>query len=136
MKTIGNILWLVFAGIVSALGWVLWGCLFAVTIVGLPLARQCFKMAHFTLWPFGRTAIRSAGAVRGGLLGNIIWFIPGVLMAVGYALSGALLCLTIIGIPFGMQSFKFIPIAISPFGKEIVRTRDVGVLPAPTVALT
>ena len=104
-----------------ALGWLVWAALFAVTIVGLPFARQCLKLARFTLWPFGRTAVRSADASALGLVGNVLWFIPGVLLAIGYAVSGALMCLTVIGIPFGMQAFKFVPLAISPFGKEIVK---------------
>jgi uncharacterized membrane protein YccF (DUF307 family) len=57
-------------------------------------------------------------------IGNILWFIPGLLLALGYAISGVLLCITIIGTPFGIQSFKFVPLALFPFGKEIVRSKD------------
>jgi len=100
------------------------GVLLSITIVLLPFGRQCFKLAHFALWPFGRTAIPSPTAVAGGTIGNILWFIPGLFLAVGYAVSGVLLCVTIIGIPFGIQSFKFVPLALFPFGKEIVRDDD------------
>lgn len=124
MKTIGNILWVVLFGIWSAIGWLFWAALLAITIIGLPFARQCLKLARFTLWPFGYTAVRSPTARTGGLLGNILWFIPGVLMAIGYALSGVFLCITIIGIPFGLQAFKFIPLAISPFGKEVLAIKE------------
>ena len=120
MRTIGNILWVVLCGLSSAIGWLFLAGLLAITIVGIPFARQCLKLANFTLWPFGRTAVPSATARRGGLLGNILWFIPGVLLAIGYAVSGVLLCITIIGIPFGIQAFKFIPLSLSPFGKEVV----------------
>ncbi len=124
MRTVGNILWLALAGIWAALGWAFIGVLLSITVVLLPFGRQCFKMAHFMLWPFGRTAVPSPTAVRGSTLGNIIWFIPGVFLALGHAISGVMLCVTIIGIPFGIQSFKFIPLALAPFGKEIVRAKD------------
>ena len=110
MKTVGNVIWVVLSGFWMALGWLVWAALFAVTIVGLPFARQCLKLARFTLWPFGRTAVRSADASALGLVGNVLWFIPGVLLAIGYAVSGALMRLTVIGIPLGMQAFKFIPL--------------------------
>jgi uncharacterized membrane protein YccF (DUF307 family) len=125
MKTIGNILWLIFAGLGTALGWLLWSALLAITVVGLPFARQCLKLARLTLWPFGRTVIKSPNAATLGPIGNVLWFIPGVFMSIGYALAGVALCITIIGIPFGIQSFKFISLALMPFGKEVVRTKDV-----------
>jgi uncharacterized membrane protein YccF (DUF307 family) len=124
VKTIGNILWVVITGFWTAIGWLIWAAIFAVTIIGLPFARQCVKLAHFTLWPFGRTAVPSATAVSGSTIGNVLWFIPGVLIALGYAVTGAALCVTIIGIPFGIQAFKFIPLALSPFGKEIIETSE------------
>ena len=124
MKTIGNILWLILDGFWTALGWLLLAALLAMTVVGLPFARQCLKLAHFTLWPFGRTVIKSPNASSLGPIGNVLWFIPGLFMAFAYVFAGILLCLTIIGIPFGMQSFKFAPLALAPFGKEVVRTKD------------
>ena len=124
MRTIGNILWIVLNGFWMAIGWVLIGGLLAITIILLPFGRQCFKIAHFALWPFGRTAVPSPNALPGSTIGNILWFIPGVLLSIGYAISGILLCITIIGIPFGIQSFKFIPLALSPFGKEVVKSKD------------
>lgn len=124
MRTIGNILWLVLNGFWMAVGWVLIGALLAITIILLPFGRQCFKIANFALWPFGRTTVPSPNALPGSTIGNILWFIPGVLLSIGYAISGVLLCITIIGIPFGIQSFKFIPLALSPFGKEVVKAKD------------
>jgi uncharacterized membrane protein YccF (DUF307 family) len=120
MRTIGNILWLILNGFWMAIAWAFLGVLLSITIILLPFGRQCFKLANFALWPFGRTAVPSPNAVTGGLIGNILWFIPGLLLALSYAISGVLLCLTIIGIPFGIQSFKFVPLALFPFGKEIV----------------
>ena len=124
MRTIGNILWLVLAGFWMAISWVFAGVLLSITIILLPFGRQCFKLANFTLWPFGRTAVPSPTAVPGSTIGNILWFVPGLFLACGYAISGLVLCLTIIGIPFGIQAFKLIPLALFPFGKEIVRAKD------------
>ena len=124
VRTIGNILWLILNGLWMAIVWVVIGVLLSITIILLPCGRQCFKLANFALWPFGRTAVPSPNAVTGSVIGNILWFIPGLFLALGYAVSGVLLCITIIGIPFGIQSFKFVPLALFPFGKEIVSAKD------------
>lgn len=124
MKTIGNILWFVLCGFWTALGWMLWALLLAVTVVGLPFARQCVKLAHFSLWPFGRTVVKDPTASRLGAIGAVLWFIPGCIQAIGYVITGALLCLTVIGIPFGVQAIKLAGLALAPFGKKIVRTKD------------
>ncbi|MFN3257891.1 MAG: YccF domain-containing protein [Ilumatobacter sp.] len=124
MKTVGNVLWLVLCGVWIAIGWLFWALLLAVTIVGLPFARQCLKLAEFSLWPFGRTVVNDPSATRLGVLGAVLWIIPGVLMAISYVLTGALLCLTIIGIPFGIQSIKLAGLALQPFGKKIIQTKD------------
>ncbi len=121
MKTVGNVLWFVLAGVWLALGWVFWAGVLAITVVGLPFARQCVKLARFSLWPFGRVALPDPTARKLGSVGAVLWFIPGVLMWLSYILSGALLCLTVIGIPFGMQSFKLAGLALAPFGKKIVK---------------
>jgi uncharacterized membrane protein YccF (DUF307 family) len=134
VKTIGNILWLVVCGLWIALGWLFWALILAITVVGLPFARQCVKLAHFSLWPFGRTIVKDPTASKLGTVGAILWIIPGVLMAIGYVLTGALLCLTIVGIPFGVQSIKMAGLALQPFGKKIVRTKDVGTFYAGTAA--
>lgn len=120
MKTIGNVLWFLFCGIWLALGWLFWAFLFAITVVGLPFARQCLKLAHFSLWPFGRRIVNDPTATRLGLIGAILWIIPGVFLAIGYVLSGAMLCLTVIGIPFGVQAIKLAGLALQPFGKKVV----------------
>ena len=124
MKTIGNLLWFVLCGLWSALGWLLWALILAITIVGLPFARQCVKLARFSLWPFGRTVVHDPTASRLGVIGGVLWFIPGLIQAIGYVLAGALLCLTIIGIPFGLQAIKLAGLALQPFGKKIVKAND------------
>jgi uncharacterized membrane protein YccF (DUF307 family) len=132
MRTIGNILWLILNGLWMAVAWAIIGVLLSITIILLPFGRQCFKLANFALWPFGREAVPSPTAVTGGLIGNILWFIPGLFLALAYAASGIALCITIIGIPFGIQAFKFVPLALFPFGKEIVTSRELRNGPAVT----
>ena len=126
MKTVGNILWLVICGVWLSLGWLFWAAILAITIVGLPFARQCVKLARFSLWPFGRTVVKDPSATKLGVIGAVLWIIPGVIMAIGYVITGALLCITIIGIPFGIQSIKLAGLALAPFGKKVIRSEDVG----------
>ena len=125
MRLIGNIIWFVFHGVWLAIGWVLMGLLLAIPIVTLPFARQCFKIAHFALWPFGRQVVRSPDASPLGPIGAVLWFIPGLILAIGYVITGALMCLTVIGIPFGIQAIKMAGLALAPFGKEIVTRGEV-----------
>ena len=124
MRTVGNILWLVLCGFWTAIGWMLWALVLAVTIVGIPFAVQCVKLAQFSLWPFGRTVVKDPTANKLGVIGAVLWFIPGLVQAIGYVLTGALLCLTVIGIPFGIQAIKLAGLALAPFGKQVVRTKD------------
>ncbi len=132
MILLGNIIWLVLFGLCSALGWVLAAVLMAITIIGLPWARACLTIASYSLWPFGRQAIRrdiltgkqDIGTGDLGLIGNIIWFIlAGVWLAIGHFIIGVALCLTIIGIPFAFPHFRLASLAIAPIGKTIVPTQ-------------
>ena len=128
MKTIGNILWLILVGWHTALVWLAVGLLLCLPIITIPFAVQCFKFAAFSLWPFGRVAIRDPDVRAGSVLGNILWFIPGLALALAYFLGGVLLCITIIGIPFGVQAFKLAALAIAPFGRTIVREDEAALL--------
>jgi len=116
---LGNIIWLVFGGIVGAILWALAGLIWCVTIIGIPFGVQCFKIAGFVLWPFGKEIdLGNFGA--GGLLGNIIWLIFfGWEFAVGHLVIGALFCITVVGIPFGYQHFKLAMLGLIPFGAKI-----------------
>ena len=105
MRLLGNILWLILGGLCLAVGWAVIGLVLCVTIVGIPLGVQAFKMAGLTLTPFGKTVVYGGGV--GSMLLNIVWLVlAGVWMAIGYVFAGLLNCVTIIGIPFGIQSFK------------------------------
>lgn len=122
MRTLGNVLWLVLAGWWLALGYLLAGVVACILIVTIPFGLQAFKLAAYALWPFGRVVVERPGAdVTLGLIGNVIWLIVcGVELALAHLLAGVLLCLTVVGIPLGLASFKMIPLALMPFGKEIV----------------
>lgn len=122
MNIIGNILWVVLGGIVISLYYAVVGLLFCITIVGIPFGLQLLKIAGLALWPFGRQIV--TGPSDGGclsLLMNIIWILFGgieiALLHVGF---GLFFCVTIIGIPFGVQHFKMALLALTPFGKEII----------------
>lgn len=124
MRTIGNIIWVIVSGFWMAVAWAVAGLVCCITIIFIPFGVQCFKLAVFTLWPFGHTVVRDPNASALGCLGNVLWFIPGLFLALGYIVTGIVLCMTIIGIPFGIQNFKFVPLAIFPFGKLVVDQRD------------
>ena len=126
MRTLGNILWLVLAGWWLALAYLLAGVVACILIVTIPFGLQAFKLANFALWPFGRVAVeRPDDDEAVSLVGNVVWLIFfGIELAVAHALAGVLLCLTVVGIPLGLASFKMIPLALVPFGKEIVFESD------------
>ncbi len=100
-------------------GWLLAGVLWCITIVGIPLGTQCFKFASLSFFPFGKEVEYGGGV--GSLLLNVLWLIlTGIPMAVGSAVMGCVLCVTIIGIPFGLQHFKIAKLALMPFGARII----------------
>ena len=118
MGCLGNLLWFIFGGFISGLSWTLAGCLWCITVIGIPVGMQCFKMAGLSFFPFGKEVVYGGGA--GSLLLNIIWLIvSGFWLAVESALIVVLLCITIIGIPFGLQQFKLAKLALMPFGTTV-----------------
>ena len=118
MGCLGNILWFIFGGFISGLTWGLMGLIWCITIVGIPIGVQCFKFAGLAFFPFGKEIVYGGGA--GSVLLNIIWMIiTGIPLALESALLGCILCITIIGIPFGMQHFKIAKLALMPFGATV-----------------
>lgn len=118
MGCLGNILWFIFGGFISGMTWLLAGVLWCITIIGIPIGLQCFKFAQLSFFPFGKEVKYGGGA--GSLLLNILWLIlTGIPMAIESAVMGVILCITIIGIPFGMQHFKIAKLALMPFGATI-----------------
>ncbi len=117
MRLLGNILWFICGGIWISLGWLLAGLLFTITVIGIPFGLQCFKAAKLTCSPFGKTVDTNFGKHP---IINFIWVIlAGWEMALGYLASGIILCITIVGIPFGLQAFKMLSLALFPFGAKI-----------------
>jgi uncharacterized membrane protein YccF (DUF307 family) len=122
LNLIGNLVWLVFGGLISAIGYFIGGLVLCCTIIGIPFGIQCFKLGEFMIWPFGRKVVYNNSG--GGCLqtfANVIWLIfGGVWIAVSHFVFGILLCITIIGIPFGRKHFQMIELSLMPFGKKIV----------------
>jgi uncharacterized membrane protein YccF (DUF307 family) len=121
VKTIGNVLWFLLAGIWLAIGYAVSGLVLCITIIGIPFGVQAFKLAGFSLWPFGRSVVRrpAGGCLETGF--NLVWLVIfGWGMFLAHLVAGALLCITIIGIPFGVQAFKLSVLALWPFGREVV----------------
>lgn len=118
MSCLGNIVWFLCAGLWQGLSWSIAGLLWSITIIGIPIGKQCFKFAKLSFCPFGKEVLFGGGAVS--LLLNIVWLlISGVPLALGAAANGLALCCTIIGIPWGLQCFKLAKLALMPFGATI-----------------
>lgn len=117
-----NLLWLLFGGIFIAVEYLISSLLMMITIVGIPFGVQTLKMAGLALMPFGKevqSAPYSGGCLS--LVMNILWiFLGGIWICLSHLGWGVLLCITIVGIPFGMQHFKLAGLALTPFGKVIV----------------
>ena len=119
MAFLGNLLWVLFGGLIGGLGWTLAGCLWCITIVGIPVGLQCFKFAGLAFFPFGKEIVYGGGTFS--VLVNIIWLLlSGLELAIGYVVLGCLWCITIVGIPFGKQCFKLAKLALMPFGASVV----------------
>ncbi|MFC4720070.1 YccF domain-containing protein [Enterococcus lemanii] len=119
MTFLGNLIWFIFGGFIGGVSWFIAGCLWCITIVGIPIGLQCFKFASLSMWPFGKEVVYSNSSTS--LIVNLIWLIvSGLPIALGHLVSGLFLMITIIGIPFAQQSFKLARLAIAPFGARIV----------------
>ncbi|PFG37756.1 uncharacterized membrane protein YccF (DUF307 family) [Flavimobilis soli] len=127
MRTILNVVWLVFAGFWLAVGYLVAGVICCLLIVTIPFGIASFRIATYVLWPFGRTVVPKPGVRVGATIGNVIWFVvAGWWLALEHLVTGITLCLTIIGIPMGIACFKLIPVSLVPLGKDIVPTGRAG----------
>ncbi len=118
MGCLGNIIWFVFGGAISGLTWLVAGLLWSITIIGIPVGAQCFKMAGLSFFPFGKDVHMGGGACS--FLLNIIWLlVTGLPLALEHLAFGAVLCITVVGIPFGLQHFKLAKLALMPFGASV-----------------
>ena len=113
-----SIIWFVFGGVLSGLSWLLAGCIWCITIVGIPIGLQCFKFSVLAFFPFGKEVVYGGG--MGSLLMNILWLlVSGIALALEHVALGLIFCITIVGIPFGLQHFKMAKLALMPFGAVI-----------------
>lgn len=125
IRFILNILWFVFGGLVTGLGWLLAGVILAITIVGLPYAGAAFRIAGFAFWPFGKEIVRREEGLASGPLGlvlNVIWFVlAGWWLALGHVIVAVAEAVSIIGIPFAIKDLQLAYIALAPIGRDVRR---------------
>ncbi|MDE0199865.1 MAG: YccF domain-containing protein [Caldilineaceae bacterium] len=121
MSTLGNVIWLIFGGLIAALGYIIGGLLLCLTVIGIPFGLQSLKIGVATLAPFGKEVVEGHHAnstLR--VIFNLIWLILfGWEIALAHLLSALILTITIVGIPFAKQHIKLIPLALVPFGRDL-----------------
>ena len=121
MRTLLNIIWVVFGGFWLFLGYLIFGLIACIFIITIPAGVACFRIASYALWPFGRTVVETPGAGAMSCLSNVVWFVvAGLWLALGHIATAALQAVTIIGIPLAIANIKMIPVTCFPFGKRIV----------------
>jgi uncharacterized membrane protein YccF (DUF307 family) len=129
MRMIGNFIWFVIAGLWLGIAWYILGVLMYILIITIPWGKSAFMLGKFSFFPFGKTVIKRSdlsgkedvGTGALGVIGNIIWFIfAGFGLAVVNVIYGVIWCITIIGIPFGIQCFKMAGASLIPIGKTVV----------------
>jgi uncharacterized membrane protein YccF (DUF307 family) len=122
MRFLGNIIWLIFGGFITAMEYLVSSFFLMITIIGIPFALQTLKLAALELWPFGaEVKIRENQPGCLSTVMNLIWLvIGGIWIFLTHVLFGILLGITIIGIPFAKQHFKLAGLALTPFGREVV----------------
>lgn len=121
VRTLGNVLWFLLAGVWLAIGYALAGFLAVLLVVTIPFGIASFRLAGFVVWPFGRTVVWRPEAGLWSVVGNVVWIIVlGWELALAHLVAGLLLCLTVIGIPFGVACWKMVPLALLPLGRRVV----------------
>jgi uncharacterized membrane protein YccF (DUF307 family) len=127
VRIIGNVLWFLLAGIWLAIGYAAAGLVAFVLIVTIPFGIASFRLAGYVVWPFGRTVVWRREAGFWSAVGNVVWVVVvGWGLALAHLAVGLLLCLTIIGIPFGVACWKMVPLALLPLGRRVVPVELVG----------
>ncbi len=136
LRVLLNILWLVLAGIWMAFAYTIAGVVMCITIIGIPFGVQAFKLAGYALWPFGRVLAPTGRHQALSVIGNIVWLVlAGWWLALGHLFTGMLLCITIVGIPLGVASFKLAGASLVPFGKEITDIRSLQQIPPGAIVV-
>jgi uncharacterized membrane protein YccF (DUF307 family) len=125
MRVLLNVIWFVFAGLWTAIGYAIAALIMFVLIITIPFGVAALRIGIFALWPFGRTVVHRADAGVGSAIGNVIWFLlAGWWLILLHLITGTLLCLTVIGIPLGLANYKLIPVTFRPFGRDIVSIEE------------
>jgi uncharacterized membrane protein YccF (DUF307 family) len=123
VRTLLNIVWLIFAGFWLFVGYMLTGVVLCILILTIPWGIASFRIGLYSLWPFGREVVAKPSSGFWAFLGNVVWvIIAGWWLAILHIVSGIVLCITIIGIPLGIADFKLVPVSLLPLGKRIVPT--------------
>jgi uncharacterized membrane protein YccF (DUF307 family) len=123
LRVLLNVVWLVLQGWILALAYALAGLIACLLVITIPFGIASFRLAGFVVWPFGRTTVRAPGAGVASALGNVLWFVfAGWWLALIHIVAGIGFCVTIIGIPFGVASFKLATVGLFPLGKRVVET--------------
>ena len=126
VKTLLNLIWLIFAGFWLALGYIFFGIIACILVVTLPAGVACFRIANYVLWPFGREVVPAPGAGAMSGVSNVIWFlVAGLWLAISHITTAFFQAITIIGIPLAIANIKMIPVTCFPFGKQIVSSDQV-----------
>ncbi len=121
MRTLGNVIWFLLAGLWLAIGYAVAGIVAFILIITIPFGIASFRLAGYVIWPFGRTVVWQRQAGVWSLIGNVIWFfVVGWELALVHVVAGLVLCITIIGIPFGVACWKMVPLALFPLGRDVV----------------
>jgi uncharacterized membrane protein YccF (DUF307 family) len=121
LRIVLNIIWLVLAGFWATIAWCLAGLVMLILIVTIPFGIQAFKIASFTIWPFGRTLVKRPDAGAASAIGNVIWFLlAGWWLAALHLIASFFLAITIIGIPLAMANLKLVMVSLLPFGRQVV----------------
>ncbi len=121
MRTLLNIIWVVFGGFWLFLGYLVFGLIACIFIITIPAGVACFRIAGYALWPFGRTVVETPGAGAMSCLSNVVWFVvAGLWLALGHIATAAAQAVTIVGIPLAIANIKMIPVTCFPFGKRVV----------------
>jgi uncharacterized membrane protein YccF (DUF307 family) len=135
VRVIGNVLWLLLAGFWLAVGYLVAALICFVLIITIPFGIASWRLAGYALWPFGRVVVRDQEAGAASVLGNVLWFLlAGLWLALAHVVTGLVFFVTIIGIPFGVASFKMAGLALAPLGKEVVPAESLDRYGAPVVA--
>ena len=138
LRFIGNLIWLVFGGLLLALGYALAGVVMCILIITIPFGIASFRLAGYALWPFGRTIVDGPKGATGGLrlIGNIIWIVlAGVWIAIGHLISAFFCAITIIGIPFAIAHVRLAGLALLPLGRRIVSIDEARALGAENAVI-